>query len=61
MIGRNGERRSGISAQAARQDDDDDLTIHRKFATNEPDLSCSYIRTLTEDMVTSRVRSSQED
>ena len=23
MIGRNGERRSGISAQAARQDDDD--------------------------------------
>ena len=25
MIGRNGERRSGISAQAARHDDDDDL------------------------------------
>ena len=24
MIGRNGERRSGISAQAARHDDDDD-------------------------------------
>ena len=28
MIGRNGERRSGISAQAARHDDDDDLFIH---------------------------------
>ena len=26
MIGRNGERRSGISAQAARHDDDDDCT-----------------------------------
>ena len=26
MIGRNGERRSGISAQAARHDDDDDDT-----------------------------------
>ena len=25
MIGRNGERRSGISAQAARHDDDDDI------------------------------------
>ena len=25
MIGRNGERRSGISAQAARHDDDDDF------------------------------------
>ena len=27
MIGRNGERRSGISAQAARHDDDDDMDI----------------------------------
>ena len=27
MIGRNGERRSGISAQAARHDDDDDIYI----------------------------------
>ena len=27
MIGRNGERRSGISAQAARHDDDDDVLI----------------------------------
>ena len=27
MIGRNGERRSGISAQAARHDDDDDSDI----------------------------------
>ena len=27
MIGRNGERRSGISAQAARHDDDDDDTL----------------------------------
>ncbi len=26
MIGRNGERRSGVSAQAARHDDDDDLS-----------------------------------
>ena len=25
MIGRNGERRSGISAQAARHDDDDEM------------------------------------
>ena len=25
MIGRNGERRSGISAQAAQHDDDDDI------------------------------------
>ena len=29
MIGRNGERRSGISAQAARHDDDDDLGLGR--------------------------------
>ena len=29
MIGRNGERRSGISAQAARHDDDDDFQIIR--------------------------------
>ena len=28
MIGRNGERRSGISAQAARHDDDDDIYSH---------------------------------
>ena len=28
MIGRNGERRSGISAQAARHDDDDDCQNH---------------------------------
>ena len=28
MIGRNGERRSGISAQAARHDDDDDIYIY---------------------------------
>ena len=29
MIGRNGERRSGISAQAARHDDDDDgFVVH---------------------------------
>ena len=27
MIGRDGERRSGISAQAARHDDDDDIYI----------------------------------
>ena len=27
MIGRNGERRSGISAQAARHDDDDDVSF----------------------------------
>ena len=27
MIGRNGERRSGISAQAARHDDDDDIYV----------------------------------
>ena len=27
MIGRNGERRSGISAQTARHDDDDDVAI----------------------------------
>ena len=31
MIGRNGERRSGISAQAARHDDDDD--IYTKLVT----------------------------
>ena len=30
MIGRNGERRSGISAQAARHDDDDDICIKTK-------------------------------
>ena len=30
MIGRNGERRSGISAQAARHDDDDDVCILRR-------------------------------
>ena len=30
MIGRNGERRSGISALAARHDDDDDLLLAPK-------------------------------
>ena len=37
MIGRNGERRSGISAQAARHDDDDDIYIYiysKKEETN---------------------------
>ena len=32
MIGRNGERRSGISAPAARHDDDDDKS--QKFSNN---------------------------
>ena len=31
MIGRNGERRSGISAQAARHDDDDDSPLSIKL------------------------------
>ena len=44
MIGRNGERRSGISAQAARHDDDDDIYIYiygpavRVFANGPGDL-----------------------
>ena len=33
MIGRNGERRSGISAQAARHDDDDDLLSQLNIKT----------------------------
>ena len=36
MIGRNGERRSGISAQAARHDDDDD-DIYIKALPNTTD------------------------
>ena len=32
MIGRNGERRSGISAQAARHDDDDDKIANTSFS-----------------------------
>ena len=34
MIGRNGERRSGISAQAARHDDDDDDTHLGMYTLN---------------------------
>ena len=32
MIGRSGERRSGISAQAARHDDDDDIGLSLDFS-----------------------------
>ena len=36
MIGRNGERRSGISAQAARHDDDDDTPQSNKTGASSP-------------------------
>ena len=35
VIGRNGERRSGISAQAARHDDDDDDENYLRFNADE--------------------------
>ena len=42
MIGRSGERGSGISVLAARHDDDDDLDMARRsqFAFN----NCCYLR-----------------
>ena len=47
MIGRNGERRSGISAQAARHDDDDitissDLVSHHIVGMSDQDAAISY-------------------
>ena len=46
MIGRNGERRSGISAQAARHDDDDDISysvqLHFLNYILKSFLFCSY-------------------
>ena len=42
MIGRNGERRSGISALAARHDDDDDvLNTTNILRSSHPDLRCT--------------------
>ena len=35
MIGRSGERRSGISAQAARHDDDDDINMDANKTAGE--------------------------
>ena len=50
MIGRNGERRSGISAQAARHDDDDDEQktypekeeVEMKYKTTNTNHHCRF-------------------
>ena len=46
MIGRSGERRSGISAQAARHDDDDDgtkMTVSVDEWKNMLTVVCSFM------------------
>ena len=45
MIGRNGERRSGISAQAARHDDDDSkFPLHLSDKSQTEKLSSSFFQ-----------------